>query len=41
MLLKKTEQLIDELKTFESLQNSSNESKDYIKRNDELKRPST
>jgi len=37
MLLKKTEQLIDELKTFESLQNSSNESKDYIKRNDELK----
>lgn len=37
MLLKKTEQLIDELKTFEQLQNSSNESKDYIKRNDELK----
>lgn len=37
MLLKKTEQLIDELKTFEQLQNSSNESKDYMKRNDELK----
>lgn len=37
MLLKRTEQLIDELKTFELLQNSSNESKHYIQRNDELK----
>jgi len=37
MLLKKTEQLIEDLNIFKSLQVSSNESKDYIKRNDDLK----
>ena len=37
MLLNKTEQLIKDLNTFESLQNSSNESQDYIKRNNDLK----
>jgi len=37
MLLNKTEQLIEDLNTFKSLQTSSNESQDYIKRNNDLK----
>ena len=37
MLLDKTELLTKELNTFKSLQSSSNESQDYIKRNTDLK----
>jgi len=37
MLLNKTEQLIEDIETFKSLESSSNESQDYIKRNNDLK----
>ncbi|MFT7003506.1 MAG: transcriptional/translational regulatory protein YebC/TACO1 [Sulfurimonas sp.] len=37
MLLSKTEQLINELNNFKTLQESSNESQDYIRKNNDLK----